>query len=97
MTQDCFEGEAEVVQASQKDSSLHFEEEDTCVHPSKPNFDAEAAMDFDSTSEGDLEASSLAGSVRHSCRVLTSYNQDVPAEGIERCDACQHRKAHSGW
>ena len=70
MTQKCFEGEAEVVQASQKDTSLHFEEEGTCVHPSKPNFDAEAAIDFDSASEGDLEASSLDGSVRSSIPIF---------------------------
>lgn len=31
--QECFESEAEVVQASQKGANLHFEEEGTCVHP----------------------------------------------------------------
>ena len=65
-TQDCFEGDAEVIQDTHKDSSLHFEEEETCVHPIKPDFDEAARMECDSASEGDPEASSLAGSVRHS-------------------------------
>ena len=65
-TQDCFEGDAEVIQDTHKDSSLHFEEEETCVHPIKPDFDEAARTECDSGSEGDPEASSLAGSVRHS-------------------------------
>ena len=68
--QGCFEREAEVIQASHKDSSLHFEEENTCVHPTKPSFDAEAALGFDSASEGDPEAFSLAGSVCPSCQAF---------------------------
>jgi len=36
------------------------------VHPSKPDFDEAARTECDSGSEGDPEASSLAGSVRHS-------------------------------
>ena len=61
--QECFEGEAEVLQDSHKDTGLRFEEEDTCVHTSKPSSDAVDAVEYDSASEGDPEASSLAGSV----------------------------------
>ena len=61
--QECFEGEAEVLQDSHKDTGLRFEEEATCVHASKPSSDAVDAVEYDSASEGDPEASSLAGSV----------------------------------
>ena len=61
--QECFEGEAEVLQDSHKDTGLRFEEEGTCVHASKPSSDAVDAVEYDSASEGDPEASSLAGSV----------------------------------
>ena len=52
-----------MLQDSHKDAGLRFEEEDTCVHASKPSSDAVDAVDFDSASEGDPEASSLVGSV----------------------------------
>ena len=82
--QECFEGEAEVIQGPQKDATLHFEEEDTCVQPSKPDFDDEAGLDFDSASEGDPEAASLAGSV---CP-CPLYISAVPTVSIQRCHAC---------
>ena len=52
-----------MLQDSHKDTGLRFEEEDTCVHASKPSSDAVDAVEYDSASEGDPEASSLAGSV----------------------------------
>ncbi|CAL5220444.1 g2461 [Coccomyxa viridis] len=76
--QECFEGEAEVIQGPQKDATLHFEEEDTCVQPSKPDFDDEAGLDFDSASEGDPEAASLAGSDHEYAFVLDPPNKKLP-------------------
>ena len=54
-----------MVQEEHKDEEkgLRFEEEDSCVHAAKPDSDAVAPVEFDSASEGDPEASSLAGSV----------------------------------
>lgn len=59
-----------MLQEPHKDASLRFEEEETCVHASRPEPDAVAPLEeHDSASEGgDPEASSLAGSVRYFSR-----------------------------
>ena len=56
------------------------------MHPSKPDFDDEAGLDFDSASEGDPEASSLAGSVRQPSQALTPLSeQNMHTKDTEHC------------